>query len=382
METARGDNSTSFDRARYHRAVVRPLRANPRRLPHDLRVRYDVHGQCSDQALARHLNEVTEYWSERSREHPDYSRAVYVALLKAHQHVLIDPAIRLGSAIWWSTYQPDEPDTAAEPAKPPLADADHDTATHRPAQALEKPSSEVTAEGDGTAPTVETPTTNPPTADALGTAPPTTERQLTDGALINKVHGLIARRIRDEIELSWIWPDWATTAIVFWGDNNRKIIDREEYRLTGRWQTTLSPELSYDRVEFSVAVRGPDPSRREWSEAVTTAAPRPCQEVTYKVRRLWHRFPSRVYKISFHANQPPAFCEIAIGFSGSDALPENVEACEKMGTVYLASDMSSPPVILPRQLGSGWLRCFIVNGESIILKHPDVRTLRIRSWPH
>ncbi|MGH3692963.1 MAG: hypothetical protein ACRDRX_03005 [Pseudonocardiaceae bacterium] len=352
-------------------------------------MRYDVHGPQSDQALARHLDEVIEYWSERSREQPDYSRAVYVAFLHAHRQLLTDPAVRLYSAAWWSTYQPPEPDLAAEPATPPLTDADTSTTRRCPPQTPEKPSSDVASEGDtviepldgavaastagmaGTAPTVNVVITDAPTA----------EGQPTDGALVNHVHGLTATRIGDDIELSWLWPSWATTAIVSWGNHIRKLVDREEYRLTGRWRTTLSPDLSYDRVEFSVAVRGPDPNRREWSEAVRVMTPGPRQEVTYRVRRLRYRFPSRVYKISFRASPPPAFCEIAIGFSGSDALPETVDTCERVGMAYLASDMNTPPIILPRRLGSGWLRCFLVNGESIILKHPDVRTLRIRSWP-
>ncbi|MGH3766066.1 MAG: hypothetical protein ACRDTX_13115 [Pseudonocardiaceae bacterium] len=387
VETGGEAGSASFDAAQYHHAIIRPLRGKSRRLPRDLRVRYDVHDPQSDQALAGHLDKVIGYWSERSHEQADYSHAVYVALLKAHQDLLTDPAVRLYSTAWWSTYQPSEPDLAAKPAKPPLSDAG--AYTQHLTQPLEKPSSNVAAEGDAVIEpldaAVATSTTgmagDAPTVDGSMAAAPAADGQLTEEASINRVCGLTASRIGDTIELSWLWPNWATTAIVSWeSDRISKSVDREEFRRTGRWQTTVSPELSDDRVEFSVAVRGASPNHREWSEAVRVLAPAPRQEVTYKVRRLWYRFPSRAYKVSFCVSRRPALCEIMIGFSGADALPENVDVCTKIDTAYLAADMSTRLVTLPRSLGRGWLRCFLVNGESITLKDPDVSTLRIRSW--
>lgn len=388
METDKGDGSASFNAARYHHAIVRPLRAAPRRLPLDLRVRYDVHGPLSDQALVRHLDEVIGCWSERCREQPDYSRAVYVALLKAHQDLLTDPAVRLRSAAWWSAYRPPEPDAMAEPAKPPLSDADPYT-VERLGRLLEKPSSDVAAEGNAAInpldAAVDTSTTGAASdasaVDVPITDAPAIDGQLADYASADRVRDPRALRIGDAVELSWVWPGWATEAIVYWdSDRIRRLVDREEYRKTGRWKVGLSPELSYGGVEFSVAVRGAAPNRREWSEAVSVTAPGPRQEVTYRVRRLWYRFPFRAYTVAFRTDRPPARCDIMIGFSPADAFPETTEACKKIDMAYLASDMSTRLVTLPRSLGSGWLRCFLVVGESITLKDPDVSTLRIRSW--
>lgn len=378
METDRGDRSATFDATRYHRAVVRPLRANPRRLPRDLRVRYDVNGPLSDHALARHLDEVIGYWSERSREQADYSRAVYVALLRAHQDLLTDPAVRLRSAAWWSTYQPPAPDVAAGPASPPPSDVGPD-AVERIGLPLEKPSSDVAAEGDAAVDPLDAAVVTS-TTGAAGDAS-SVDGQLAEDASADRVRDLRALRIGDDVELSWVWPSWATGAIVSWNsDSIRGSVDREKYRQTGRWRTTLSPELSDGEVEFSVAVRGAVPNRREWSEAVSVMAPGRRQEVTYRVRRLWHRFPFRAYAVSFRADRPPAWCDIMIGFSGADAFPETADACKRVDMAYLAGDMSTRLVTLPRSLGSGWLRCFLVVGESITLRDPDVSTLRIRSW--
>ena len=359
MEKDKGAGLASFDAARYHRDTVRPLRATPRRLPQDLRVRYHIHGTPDDQALARHLDEVIGCWSERSREQPDYSRAVYVSLLKAHQDLLNNPAIRLHSAAWWAAYQAPLPDAEPEPANPPLYDVVPSPAAPSPVAAslgqdlgrpLDKPSSDV---------------------------PP--ERAVNSSS--DQVRGLRALRVGDDVELSWIWPGWATEALVSWdGGRIRSTVDREKYRPTGCWRVPLSPALSDGEVVFSVAVRGAATDRREWSEAVSVMAPGPRQEVTYKVRRLWYRFPSRAYTVAFRADRPPVRCDIMIGFSDTDAFPETAEACKEIDMAFLAYDMSTRLVTLPRSLGSGWLRCFLVTGESITLKDPDISTLRIRSW--
>jgi len=389
VETDKEDGSASFDAARYHRAIVRPLRATPRRLPLDLRVRYDIHGPLCDEVLARHLDEVIGCWSERSREQPDYSRAVYVALLKAHQDLLTNPAVRLHSVAWWSAYQPPEPDAEAELANPPLSDVDLYTVKHlgRP---IDRPSSNVAAKGDTAVgpldAAVDTSTTgaagDAPAADTPITDTPAVDGQLTDDASTDRVRDLRALRIGDDVELSWIWPGWATEAIVSWdSDRIHRAVDREKYRQTGCWRTALSSELPDGEVFFSLAVRGAAPKRQAWSEAVSVMAPGRRQEVTYRVRRLWYRFPSRAYTVAFRADRPPPVqCDIVIGFSGADAFPETTEACKEIGRAYLASDMSTLLVTLPRKLGSGWLRCFLVMGESITLKDPDVSTLRIRSW--
>jgi len=389
VETDEEDGSASFDSARYHRDVVRPLRATPRQLPMDLRVRYDIHDPLSDEVLARHLDEVIGCWSERSREQPDYSRAVYVALLEAHQDLLTDPAVRLRSAPWWSTYRPPEPDTAAESTHPPLSDSDLDT-VERLGQPLDMPSSGVMAQDDPAVndpldATVDTTTAgvagDASVADTAITNVPAIDRQLADDASADRVRDIRALRIGDDVELSWVWPGWATEAIVSWdSDRIHRSVDREKYRQTGRWRATLSPELSDGGVMVSVAVRGATPNRREWSEAVSVMAPRPRQVVTYRVRRLWYRFPSRAYTIVFRTDRPPAWCNIMIAFSGADAFPETTERCKEIAMAYLASDVSTRLVILPRSFGSGWLRCFLVTGESVILKDPDVSTLRIRSW--
>jgi hypothetical protein len=355
-----------------------------------LRVRYAIHDPQSDDVLARHLDEVTGYWRERSHEQSEYSRAVYVALLNAHQDLLADPAIRLYSAAWWSAYQPQGQDVATMPAKPPLSAADPSTVqclTEPP----EEPSSDVAFESDATI--------EPPDATAATSMPgvasgtflhdrsiadvSVSDGQLTDGGSIDQVRDLMASRIGDDIELSWIWPSWATTAAVSWdidGMPKSASVDREEYRPTGRWRMTLSPGSADDIVEFSVVVRGAAHDRQAWSAAVRVLSPRPYPEVTYKVRRLWHRFPCRTYKVYFYASRRPVMCEIMIGFSGSDALPETPAACEELDKAFLATEMSSRLVTLHRNLGRGWLRCFFVEGEPITLKDPDVSTLRVRSW--
>jgi hypothetical protein len=391
VETDEEDGSASFDAARYHRDIVRPLRATPRQLPMDLRVRYDIHDPLSDEVLARHLDEVIGCWLERSREQPDYSRAVYVALLNAHRDLLTDSAVRLGSAAWWSTYRPPERRTVTESTNPPLSDSNMDT-VERLGRPLDTSSSDILAQDDPAVidpldDTVDTTTAgaagDASVADTAITNASAIDRQLNDDASADRVRDLRALRIGDDVELSWVWPGWATEAIVSWDSERvRRSVYREKYRQTGRWRATLSPELSDGEVMVSVAVRGSAPNRREWSEAVSVMAPRPRQVVTYRVRRLWYRFPSRAYTIMFHTDRPPAWCDIIIAFSGADAFPETTERCKEIAMAYLASDVSTRLIILPRSLGSGWLRCFLVTDQSVILKDPDVSTLRIRSWIH
>ena len=343
---AGGHGDTGFDAQSYHRSVVGPLRAHPRQLPDDLRVRYALHDPLPDAMLAVHLETVTAYWTAR-RELPDHSQAVYAALLDAHAALLADPRVDLYSARWWAVYRPPEPATPrpdppqAEQARPDPPQPDPLQTDHaQPVAAADPPAEPV--------PDTPAPSEGP--------------------------HELIAERSGDVVSLSWIWPGWATEALVTWPGGHRAV-DHETYLRAGSWTTTLTEDLADGEVAFCVAIRGVTSGRTAWSPAVCEKCPGPQIEVFYELRRLSRR--GRRYAVDFRTARPPATAEIAIAFSPTDHLPWSTEGCEILDQAYLRYQATTVQVELPGPRRPGYVRCFVLNGP-VTLIDPHPTTLRIR----
>ncbi|WP_232667025.1 hypothetical protein [Pseudonocardia sp. TRM90224] len=323
-----------FDPALYHESVVRPLRATPRRIPNDLRVRYAISGQPERDALRAHLAAVVGYWRERLDRH-DYSRAVYAQLVAAHERLEADPAVDLGAPLFWARYRAPAPDTAHQeaPAIPPPVIADS------PAE----------------------PELAPPVAVAVP----------------HRGLDVRARRQGATVVLTWLWPPWATEALVEW-DGNRRATSLSSYRTSGRWSVELGPLIADIAVEFTVAVRGPTEEHRAWSEAETVMVPGPRGRVGYTVTRL----RGRTYRIEFHADRPVAAeCRFISGFAATDFLPWSAEMCTRtFETAYLINDRTSVEFTLNRDEKAGFVRAFLVDDGSadVELIDPPIETLRIR----
>lgn len=355
--TGEGDDHARFDAKSYHERVVRPLRATPRQIPGDLRLRYAVKPGLTERQLSTHLREVVEYWSAR-RELRDHSRAVYVALLDAHAALEADPDIDLHSPSWWLGYSP----PVAYPAPP----------------SSPRPEPAPPGGGPPAPPTVLDPPANDPSppADPLPARPPPAPTPPEDGPL-----DVEAQRFGDIVRLSWVWPGWATQALVCW-DGRRRTVDKEKLLPLGHWEITLGPQLAEGEVEFTVAVRGNAAGRQAWTAAVPVTAPGPPLQVGYRVHRKVRLCWERRYRIELTTDRPPVACEIAVGFATTGHLPGSLEECKEIGRAYLGFQQTAVEVVLPGP-GPGWLRCFVVSEDEaapVILIDPPTDTMRIRTW--
>ncbi len=157
-------------------------------------------------------------------------------------------------------------------------------------------------------------------------------------------------------------------------------MDREKYRQNGFWRTALGSHLTSSEIDFTVAVRGVTPDRRTWSLAVPVTAAAPRLEVNYTIRRLRHLTIARTYTVEITTDRPPVECEVVIGFSTADHLPESLDECVELDRAYLLYQRTTVQITVPRRRGPGWLRCFVAKGQDVTLTDPHSETLRIRSW--
>ena len=191
---------------------------------------------------------------------------------------------------------------------------------------------------------------------------------------------LTVRRCRVGAELAWVWPTWGAEAVVEWPTNAPDGMPREQVRLTrhqyeqtGFWRTPVRDA----ETSFAVRVHGVG---RTAPPLTATLGPR-WPEVRYTVSRLWWRLGAHDYRVVVSSQwPPPPYCELVIGWSRSRFLPDPEELRE-LASLPVSSGVTARTVSLPRRSGACWLRCYLREGDEVVLVEPDVDRLRVRSWP-
>lgn len=395
-----GQPSASFDTVHYEREVVRPLRAHPKRLPADLRVRYAIDPALSDIQLKSHLELLVQHWSERSQE-KTWTGAVYRSLVDAHHSLVARPGVDLISQAWWLSYRPptEEADPSSQPVPPPGPDRSpaRDTST-RP-EADEWPP-------DGRAPPETNTATRTRTEQSVG-QPASAPAPVS---ALHTIRQLRARRTAGHVALSWIWPEGSTQVEISW-QGQRKRITRQQYRVEGGFHATIEANATEfavaalwftdrgltDRALADRALTDQGLADRELgdrrfgdeelgagrylrSDEVRILVPEQLQEVRYYLRPVRHGLRSVHYTAEFRTDRPPVHCEIDVMLSRLPNLPYSPEGCERIETAYIRFEQTSVTFELPRRSGATWLRCFVRGSPPIVLIDPPVTELRIRSW--
>lgn len=366
-----GRPSASFDAVRYEREVVRPLRAHPKRLPADLRVRYAIDHSLSDVQLKVHLDLLVQHWFERSQE-KTWTGAVYRSLAHAHRSLVASPGVSLTSQAWWLSYRPpaEEDDSPPKPVPPAARDESPARVTSTLPELDEWPPP------DGRAP----PETDRPPETGEGQTlgrPGSTPAQVSASHTVRKLQ---ARRTAGRVALSWIWPEGGTLAEISWNGQGKRIT-LQQYQAENGFHTAIEA----DATEFAVAAlwlsdEGTSDGRYVRSEEVRVTVPEQRQEVHYHVRPVRRGLRSVHYVAEFRTDRPPVHCEIDVMLSRSRNLPFSTDGCERVKIAYIEYEQTSVNFVLPRRSGATWLRCFVRGSPPIVLIDPPVAELRIGSW--
>jgi hypothetical protein len=194
--------------------------------------------------------------------------------------------------------------------------------------------------------------------------------------LAEPFRGLEALRLHDEAQLSWIWPDGATDAIVSWPGGERRW-SRRVYDDEGGVRITVGPGEAVIRVS---AVH-PDPAAELVAPAVqVTISPRPAE-----VRYRWLRgFPARPGRrlLELTANRACELPELVVVHSSAAFPPDEPDGGTEVTRLPAASiSPASPlriPVPIPRR-ARGYLACFTTpgHGTPVLLFPPPPDEMRI-----
>ena len=195
--------------------------------------------------------------------------------------------------------------------------------------------------------------------------------------LLHPVGGLQARRLGDELLLSWAWPDAASVADVSWPGGSRRITPIR-YREEGGCRLPAPPGPARVEVTAVLLGVGGDEGR---SPAAAVAVPGRSPRIGYQLRRRGHRLTGGVRcEVTLSGAEPVPEVTVLVVAAPGTVLPGSPAA----GTELLRAAVRIAPGVpvrleaavpaLPRPY---WLRCFLAEPAPALLVDPPVGQLKV-----
>jgi hypothetical protein len=199
-----------------------------------------------------------------------------------------------------------------------------------------------------------------------------------EAGLVDPVREVSARRLHDEVRLSWVWPEAATDAVVRWPGGEHHCSHRV-YKDEGGVTLCVGPaETSFEIL----AVHRRHGGRLTAPGAWVQVPPRGVA-VNYRIRRAspWRRRMRIIELTAERAARLPALVIVRSTGSYAPDDPAEGEVLERIGPQPIAPGQLVRIIVKPPK-GLAWLACFAAPGvddaSCVLLFPPPAGEMRIR----
>jgi hypothetical protein len=199
----------------------------------------------------------------------------------------------------------------------------------------------------------------------------------TELGLAAPVHDLVAQRLLDEAQLSWIWPDGAVDSIISWPGGQRRC-SRRVYDEEGGASIPVGP----DEIVATVSAVHPDPAAELIAFAIAVTIPARKAKVRYRWLKAGPlQFGRRLLELT--TDQPCELPELVIVRSTAAYPPDEPGDGVEVTRLPPASITPGTPLKVPVELPrgtSGFLACFTAGDRDAgpLLFPPPPSEMRIR----
>ena len=199
-------------------------------------------------------------------------------------------------------------------------------------------------------------------------------------SLAEPVRGLSALRMLDAVRLSWIWPGYATDAVVRWPGGEHRC-SRRVYEDEGGVTVSVGQAETLIKV-FAVYSH---PGGELTAPGVQITVPGRGVTLNYRIHRVSRMHPrQRIVEIA--TEQPTMLPPLVIVRATGPYAPDDPAEGEAVARIEPQSITPCQPVRVTVELPSGpaWLACFVDPGSSsadrrsVLLFPPSAEEMRIR----